>query len=289
MKPMLVSSILLLIIPSGMMVHVYTLEHDRFRGDVLLSDHIEACDFIRLHTPKNASVLTVTSLSGFKLIGISGLPNHRVITAYSVATESFPYFAAQNPENVFHMLAKSQVRYIFLSSEDLQKIQSDIGYRNGFIYNHLLKYLPIAFENSKVTIYELPEISPPLNSGIALVYTSQSRTISNCDSTENWNLKCGGGQDFLVKKTDKYVERYSCINWSINLEGGDSIGDHYLLFDPPGLWDFSEEDLLCFWLSGDNSSRNFWVYLRDSSEAFIRWTFRIDWYGWKKISLPLEK
>jgi hypothetical protein len=32
---------------------------------------------------------------------------------------------------------------------------------NGFIANHLLKYLPVAFQNSEVTVYRIPELHPP--------------------------------------------------------------------------------------------------------------------------------
>ena len=137
----------------------------------LTNSEIDSFNFLRLNTPPNCSVLTLT-LRSQRLLSYAGLSRLQVYVNRDPSIVLSPRsFAA-----LLYSLRETQLGYIFMTSEDEAILNR--SYYAGFLGGHLLEYLPVAFRNDKVTIYKLPVFSPPSDSSkIAFVLR---RTL-------NWN------------------------------------------------------------------------------------------------------
>jgi hypothetical protein len=132
-------------------------------GQKLLNSELDALNFLRLNTPPNGSVLTLTIRSN-NLLSYAGLSE---VQTY-VNRDPSLIFTPSFPETAIYSLAQSQVKYVYLSSADKNELEQNPSY-SGFVRDYLLKYLPIAFQNEEVTIYEVPDFSTPTSSNTALV------------------------------------------------------------------------------------------------------------------------
>jgi len=133
------------------------------KGKQLSSSELDALNFLRLNTPSNASVLTLTDRSK-RLLSYAGLfPVQTDINIDPSLILSIVF-----PETVFYSLAKSQLKYIYLASMDQKELEENLSYA-GIVRSQLLEYLPIAFQNNEVTIYEVPKFAFSTNSSTAFV------------------------------------------------------------------------------------------------------------------------
>jgi hypothetical protein len=132
-------------------------------GQNISADELDAFNFLRLNTPSNSSVLTLSTRSNYLLpyAGLSDMQT-RIDSDPSIMTN--PVFA----ETALYSLMEDQVKYIYLSTEDALALDHSISF-SGFVKDYLLKYLPIVFQNKEVTIYELPQFSSSASSNTALV------------------------------------------------------------------------------------------------------------------------
>jgi len=127
-------------------------------GQQLSNSELEALNFLRLNAPSNGSVLTLTQSSKWYL-SYAGLSP--VQTFYLDKDDSI-IFSPIFPETAISSLAKSQLKYLYLTSADEKELEHNPNY-SGFVKDNLLKYLPIAFQNEEVTIYEVPGFTIPQN------------------------------------------------------------------------------------------------------------------------------
>jgi len=139
------------------------------KGEKMSNQELDALNFLRLNTPSNGSVLTLTTRSK-RLLSYSGL---FPLQTY-VNRDSSLIFMPSFTETAISSLAKSQLKYLYFASADEKELEQNPSY-SGFVRDCLLKYLPIAFQNEEVTIYEVLDFSAPTNSSTALV-TSNLRT-----------------------------------------------------------------------------------------------------------------
>ena len=165
-------------------------------GEKLSSSELDALKFLRLNTPSNSSVLTLTTRSN-RLLSYAGL---FPVQTY-VNRDPSLILAPSYLETAIYSLMNSQLKYVYLTSADKKELAQNPSY-SGFVRDHLLKYLPIAFQNEEVTIYEIPEFSTPVNSSTAIV-------------TPNINI--GYFKDVFDQSYDKYL-RFSYL-----LTAGDII------------------------------------------------------------------
>lgn len=140
-------------------------------GQKLSTSEIEALNFIRLNTPSNCSVLTLSQSSRWSrwYLDYAGLSASQV---FYLDKDSSIVFSPLFPETAFYSLSKSQIKYIYLTSANEKELESTPEYL-GFTANYLLKYLPIAFKNNEVTIYEVPDFSVTTNSSTGFVTSNQ--------------------------------------------------------------------------------------------------------------------
>ena len=84
---------------------------------------------------------------------------------------------------------------------------------------HLINYLPVIFKNEDVTIYELPNFSPPVSSNLTILYPqvfqSENRTYFPLDS-----LALSGLQYDISVFGDSNVFNSSCIFLPEDLTNG---------------------------------------------------------------------
>ena len=69
--------------------------------------------------------------------------------------------------------------YVYLHNRDKQFLQEILEFRKGYFYQHLFPYIPLVYNNSKVSIYSLPQFIPPmLHSDTVLVIPSDESSDS---------------------------------------------------------------------------------------------------------------
>jgi hypothetical protein len=131
-------------------------------GEKLSNSELDALNFLRLNTPSNCSVLTLTTRSNH-LLSYAGLFPVQTYVNRDPSIIFNPLF----PETAIYSIMKSQVKYLFLTLDDQKELDQNPSY-SGFITNSLNNLL-IAFQNNEVTIYTIPIFSIPTNSNTALV------------------------------------------------------------------------------------------------------------------------
>jgi len=186
--------VLLAVIVLGMLPYLITEQAVDFNywsnGEKLSNSELDALNFLRLNTPTNGSVLTLTQRSN-RLLSYAGLFDVQTYVNRDLSLIFTPSF----PEAAIYSLAESQVKYLYLSSADKNQLEQEPSY-SGFVRDYLLKYLPIAFQNEEVTIYEVPDFSLPTSSNTALVTS---------------NLKTGYFKDVFDESYDKYCRFCSVL------------------------------------------------------------------------------
>lgn len=141
------------------------------------SEEFDALNHLRTHLPSNATVATASIISRAKLEGLAGMSMMQARSSLGWggdAAETWSMlFSFESPETVSYLLNSLKVKYIYVAQQDLAEI--DQKYKQGYIAQHLLKYLPVAFNNSEVTIYEVPPLSTASpSSNLALVLQEQT-------------------------------------------------------------------------------------------------------------------
>lgn len=210
-KHMIFGFVLLMVFVLGLLPCLFTEQTVDFdywsNGQKVSSSELNALNFLRLNTPPNGSVLTLTDRSN-RLLSYAGLSDVQTYVNKDPSLVLSPLF----PETAIYSLAKSQVKYLYLSSADKEQMAQNPSY-SGFIGNYLLKYLPIAFQNEEITIYEVPDFSIPTSSNTALV---------------TQNLKIGYSTNVFNESYDKYCRFCSVINAgdTITLKTDNSSNNH---------------------------------------------------------------
>lgn len=178
-KNVLFGSVLSMILILGFLPGLLTNEAVDFNywttlvaGGKLSNLELDALNFLRLNTSPNGSVLTLTTGSS-RLLSYAGL---FPVQTY-VNRDPSLIFTPSFPETAIYSLTKSQVKYLYLSSADKKELEQNPSY-SGFARDYLLKYLPIAFQNEEVIVYEVPDFSIPTSSNTALVTVRSNDSAS---------------------------------------------------------------------------------------------------------------
>jgi len=182
-KNVIFGSVLSMILVSGFLPSLLAFEAIDYNywssGEKLSNSELDALNFLRLNTPPNGSVLTLTERSN-QLLSYAGL---FPVQTY-VNRDPSIIFTLSFHETAIYSLMKSQLKYVYLTPADEMKLEQNLSY-SGFVRDYLLKYLPIPIQNEEVTIYEIPDFSVPTNSSTALV-TSNLNTGYFKDSAGNF-------------------------------------------------------------------------------------------------------
>jgi hypothetical protein len=208
--------------------------------------------FLYQHAGSNTTVLTVTFESRFLIASFGGIPLEHVYGGDPYARDySQVFFEPQDVETALNLLANSKVNYVYLASRD--RIAIDTLYpdfNDGFLLTFLLQYLPIAFQNSAVTIYKVPSFYAPNlgQSNIALLNVPASKLESNLSSGWIWGPTYGDVKQFNatlqngsldISQTsgqdgDTWVSYVQKVNMTTNDYG--LFGFTYNVFDPSTTW-----------------------------------------------------
>ena len=126
---------------------------------------VDVLNYIRRNLKPNESVLTITYYHSEELLKLFGVSSGNIIFGLG---RGLAYFQPQRPETVLYALAKSNVKYIFMRQQDFDQMNYYHSYSDGLLAK-LLNYLPVILSSSNITVYEVPPLSPPSDSGISLV------------------------------------------------------------------------------------------------------------------------
>jgi len=126
---------------------------------------IKALSYLRLVSPSSLSTVVsnniITNSIQGQVVALAGVQ--------SLDSDQFDtWFGTTQPGVLFGMARLLNVSYVYLSSEDLAALSKI--YPQSFFINHLIKYLPkTTFPNSNITIYKLPQFSPPSGNSLSIV------------------------------------------------------------------------------------------------------------------------
>lgn len=136
-------------------------------GQKLSTSEMEALNFIRLNTPSNCSVLTLSENSRWSrwYLDYAGLSPSQV---FYLDKDSSIVFSPFFPETTINSLVKSQIKYIYSTTANEEELELTPDYL-GFTTSYLIEYLPIVLKNEEVTIYEVPLFSTTTSSSTGLV------------------------------------------------------------------------------------------------------------------------
>ena len=156
-KTIIATSLLSLIAISGISSTFYAVELRSQPSNSIAMRELEDLNFLRSHKFERGAVLAPSS-SASKLDSFGGM-----VTVHEYYRPAF--FGATKAESLFDLLTHNiyqtsgfPIRYLFVSNSDLNEVR---GYRNSFLFNHLMQYLSILFTNEETTIYEIPPFAPP--------------------------------------------------------------------------------------------------------------------------------
>ena len=121
----------------------------------LTTEELQALEFIQRNIdPVKDPVLTLPrgSVNQFsEVVDIGG--------SWIVQSNRFmPLFEVNQAQEFFNLINKIKPKYIYLNWLDKQSLQFDSKYSNSF-FKGIMNYLPVAYSNSKVTIYSVPQFS----------------------------------------------------------------------------------------------------------------------------------
>jgi hypothetical protein len=114
----------------------------------------DALNFIySLNIPSGKQLLTISTTSKNQISALTGVDVTTINSQFAPLI-----FQSDGPESVLFMLNYLDIKYIYLSTSDLTALQAN---QDSF-FNWFITHIPVIFKNAEVTIYEVPEVSPPL-------------------------------------------------------------------------------------------------------------------------------
>ena len=219
--------------------------------------------YIKCNDSPYGQVLTLTETSWTYIKYYSGIPN----------VFNRPSLFFDTAQSTFLLQAIATQSYIYIAARDQSILNK---YSNGYLKNYVLPYLPVVFNNSAVTIYEVPKISvASSNSNLAFVKTRAELVID--DSLINWAVRTQSGTINNITKT--YSNHVFQLSGYLN----STIRDYYLLnLQVSGLSTNDYPDINIKWKSTDSCATfeikySDGAYLSDSASSQIISKSLPDW------------
>ena len=108
-------------------------------------EELAALSYLKCNDSPYGQVLTLTETSWTYIKYYSGIPN----------VFNRPSLFFDTAQSTFLLQAIATQSYIYIAAHDQSILNK---YSNGYLKNYVLPYLPVVFNNSAVTIYEVPKI-----------------------------------------------------------------------------------------------------------------------------------
>lgn len=289
-------------------------------GPPVSQEELEAIDWLRKNTVTIDSVAAFSPRSSISVL-VSGAKQTLSFDAFNRLAMTDVLLSSRDPVFIMQFLSSRKIDYIYLSSEDVDIIEANTKYRSGF-FNSLLPLLNIVFKNSKISIYSLPNWTPPSSDSntILLVpgqYDAVSSLILYSMAEARMNFRTlwrGDGSQFdssvMILPQDPVMELIPTkslegwqlqgfgdrlevgqrelgeltLDWSIDLT---SLGNHSLNYTMGKPVDCRRR-FFSILMHGDGSNSAFKVLLRDmnGSVAVLK-EGNIWWNGWKRFKLKV--
>jgi hypothetical protein len=170
-------------------------------------EELAALNFLRLNAPSSATVLGISSNSSLlanvnsnRLAYIFSGLNHLNSPYWFTTDPALTFANITNPVFALKVLYSLNITYLFVTHDT--KGGTDLQL-NGYVAGHLLSYLPPVFNNSEVTIYQIPKMNPPSSdSNLTLVIPRDSfDSLSNASLLSMDSLALSG-LDYSIKIAD---------------------------------------------------------------------------------------
>jgi len=131
-------------------------------GESISAEEREAIAFLLhvLPSANQSAVVAYTSLDAQK-IGMAGI---------NQVSRRDVFFRTNDPLLITYIISSNHVKYVYMTDENIRDLI--VRNSNSFFARYMLPYLPVAFRNKQVMIFELPAMSGPSPGGIGLVTPS---------------------------------------------------------------------------------------------------------------------
>lgn len=148
---------------------------------------LEAFDYLRENAPIDSVILglstwviidnalvhkaLVYSDSNRMAYVLTGLDH--INSPYWFNDKTLQFLDTTNPELFLKVLYSLGVDYLVLNGTDILSPNEYPISQNGYLGGHLIKYLPIVFQNNETTVYSVPKLNPPsAESNLTLIVPS---------------------------------------------------------------------------------------------------------------------
>jgi hypothetical protein len=146
--------------------------------------------------PLTDGVLMVPNSGGSNNVGSEAELLSDYGGAWNVLTDRYaPIFQVTDATNFFELASNIQPKYAYITSADVRTLASNPIYANSYL-KEMINQFPVAYNNSEVTIYSVPRVSPPSKNSAVGVLPG----ISNVEFTS----LATGGLNYTVVTNSNY-------------------------------------------------------------------------------------
>jgi hypothetical protein len=180
-KRMVLTALLIFVMIPGMLSSsLFYYDRAPPLASTINSYELDALSFVGQNLSSNSSVLTFTSDSQIKLETFGGVNTIQIMQKWY-----YIFLNEVDSSILLYLLGTSNVKYIYLSPYDFEALN-----RSKNMLHDLLNYLPVAFQNEGVTIYEIPRIVPPSTQSnfIILNFLESDTTASEHATSQSESL-----------------------------------------------------------------------------------------------------
>jgi len=315
-KRIVLTAILLFVMIPGMLSSS-SFYYDRAQLKPAINSYeLDALSFVGKNLPSNSSVLTFTSDSENKLETFGGVNTVQVCQRWSYA-----FLSAQDVSVILYLFGSSNVRYVYLSGQDWQVLNSSQS-----VLRDLLGYFPVAFHNDYVTIFEVRNLSIPSESSKLAILNFLTPTTPSFQKAVKQNqpllmsvpsfLMLNYSIDWLPlqENTSKaiFIDSANVSQWhtfeglgNVSMDVTDKVDETpalalyniqadksgYFAVSKNGNWNFSDYDSLQLWVKVPKEMNDILkIILRGDGGTWMQWfvsNFPRD--KWVKLNLPFDE
>lgn len=315
-KRIVLTVTLIAMITPGMLSSSLFYYHRASLGSDINSYELDALSFVGRNLSSNSSVLTFTEDSARKLETFGGINTVQVMQRWS-----YMFLHAEDVSTVLYLLGKSNVRYVYLAENDWEVLN-----RSQSILRDLLKYIPVAFHNEYVRIFEVQEVSIPSKSSNLAIINFLEHTSLGLEHTPaqsetllmsipsflmlNYSIKWLPSQ---TNTSSVIIDDFENVSqWYIYEGSGDiskdiedKVGETpalsvdnitadksgYFAVGQKGKWNFSDGDHLQLWVKvAGEMVDTLKIILRGNNGTWLQWVIRdFPRDRFIKLTLPLDK
>lgn len=213
-RRLMIAPLMFLILVGGFSSTLLSLEWLIVKNYSFSESELQASKLAAELTGRSGALLTVSPHYSQQLLSFWGLSNDQIIADRDGYASVF--FQPDEIETLFHTISKSGLRYVFLSSRDINEL-SQKGPSNSPLVS-LLDYFPMILDKGGFKIFKVPQISPPSpSSKFGIIKPSPIKLFE--DHFENEDITNSNWLGtYRVKNGELQIQRSSCTMGNLSVQ-----------------------------------------------------------------------